>query len=214
MVDTIIWDWNGTLLDDVEISRQVMNEMLRKRGLPNLKTREDYQAIFTFPVRDYYRDAGLDLDREPFAGLAEEWTALYGAMSQKAGLFAGACQVLEQLQQRGICQLIVSASPQDTLERQVTAAGIRPYFQALLGISDIYAEGKAGVAARYLAENGVDPQNVLFIGDTLHDWEVASQTGCPCVLLTAGHQGCRRLERCGVPLLDGIQKVPSFLAEL
>lgn len=40
MVKTVVWDWNGTLLDDVEISRQVMNRMLSRRGLPVLETRK------------------------------------------------------------------------------------------------------------------------------------------------------------------------------
>lgn len=210
MVKTVVWDWNGTLLDDVEISRQVMNRMLSRRELPVLETREQYQEIFTFPVRDYYRDAGLDLDQESFEDLAEEWTVLYGSMSQGARLFENAQQVLERLQQGGFHQLIVSASPQKTLERQVTAAGIQSYFEALLGISDIYAQGKSGVARRYFVEHGVDSREVLFVGDTLHDWEVAGQAGCPCVLITAGHQGRRRLETCGAPLLDGIQEVPAF----
>ena len=66
MLHTILWDWNGTLLDDVEVALAAMNEMLARRGLPLLQGREPYRDIFTFPVRVYYTAAGLDLSAEPF----------------------------------------------------------------------------------------------------------------------------------------------------
>ena len=53
-INVILWDWNGTLLDDVEVCIESMNSMLSKRKKP-LLTREHYKEIFTFPVIDYYR---------------------------------------------------------------------------------------------------------------------------------------------------------------
>ena len=68
----VVWDWNGTLLDDAEVCLAVMDRMLVRRGLPPIGDMERYREIFTFPVRDYYALAGLDMDAEPFTDLADE----------------------------------------------------------------------------------------------------------------------------------------------
>lgn len=214
MVSCVVWDWNGTLLNDVDAAMQAMDRMLAARGLPLLGGVERYRELFTFPVREYYEAAGLDLDREPFEELAVEWTGLNRQTSRECGLFPGAEQVLEALGREGAVQLVVSASPQETLERQVAEQGIGGSFQALLGLSDIYAGSKAGLAGNYFQETGIDPARTVFVGDTLHDWEVAKEAGCGCVLLEQGHQSRRLLEQAGVPVLESIRQVPRFLKDL
>lgn len=183
MLHTILWDWNGTLLDDVEVALAAMNEMLARRGLPLLRGREPYRDIFTFPVRVYYTAAGLDLSAEPFESLAVEWTGLYHRFYPRCGLFPAARAVLQAVGEMGLEKAIVSASHQQALDSQVEEQGLGGFFQARLGISDIYAGSKAGLAQRYLKSQGVPPEQALLIGDTLHDWEVAQEAGCPCVLL-------------------------------
>lgn len=211
MFSWILWDWNGTLLDDAATGFSAMNRLLARRGLPPLESLGRYREIFTFPVREYYRAAGLDLEKEIFEDLAVEWTALYYEYYPHSGLFPGARETLARLEGMGLRQAIVSASHQEALERQVEEHGLSRRFQALLGVSDIYAGGKAGLARAFLRERGVDPRQALFIGDTLHDWEVAGEAGCPCVLLACGHQSRERLAGAGVPVLEGPAQVLAFL---
>lgn len=191
-----------------------MNEMLARRGLPLLQGREPYRDIFTFPVRAYYTAAGLDLSAEPFESLAVEWTGLYHRFYPRCGLFPAARAVLQAVGEMGLEQAIVSASHQQALDSQVEEQGLGGFFQALLGISDIFAGSKAGLAQRYLKSQGVPPEQALFVGDTLHDWEVAQEAGCPCVLLAQGHQSRARLETAGVPVLESLIQVPAFLRGL
>ena len=214
METVIIWDWNGTLLNDVEVALRSMNAMLARRGLPELSGLERYRELFTFPVRDYYQAAGLDLDREPFEELAVEWTAMYHRFSVGCGLYPGARETLTALEKAGLEQVIVSASQQQALDRQVEEQGLTQCFQVRLGISDIYAGSKAGLAGEYLAKRGISPKQALFVGDTLHDWEVAREAGCGCVLLAQGHQSRRLLETAGVPVLEEIRQLPRWMASL
>ena len=203
MLHTILWDWNGTLLDDVEVALAAMNEMLARRGLPLLQGREPYRDIFTFPVRVYYTAAGLDLSAEPFESLAVEWTGLYHRFYPRCGLFPAARAVLQAVGEMGLEQAIVSASHQQALDSQVEEQGLGGFFQARLGISDIYAGSKAGLAQRYLKSQGVPPEQALLIGDTLHDWEVAQEAGCPCTVERCVPKprppGNRRRPRAGEP---------------
>lgn len=202
----IVWDWNGTLFDDAPVCVDVMNGMLRSRGLPEL-TPERYSEIFTFPVEDYYRAAGLDLQREPFPELAVEYITEYGRRARDCGLRRGAEAVLTALCGRGYAQIIASASQRGTLLEQVERCGISGYFEALLGLGDILAVTKEGLAREYLQSNGIAPEDVVFVGDTGHDWQTAQGLGCRCLLIEGGHASRRRLEKTGCTVLADLAEL-------
>lgn len=208
----VIWDWNGTLLDDASACLAIMDGMLSRRGLAPIGSLARYREIFTFPVKDYYALAGLDVTGDRFLDLADEYMTAYRAGEPTCPLMAGAAEVLGRVHAMGAAQALVSASRQDDLERQVARRDLTGTFQALLGVSDQLGGGKAGVAAAYMARQGIDPADALFVGDTLHDWEIAQSLGSRCVLVAAGHQSRARLERAGVPVLDGISELPAYLA--
>lgn len=204
----IVWDWNGTLLDDVPVCIDVMNGMLRRRGICQL-TPGRYREIFTFPVENYYRAAGLDLEREPFTRLAAEYIAEYNRRAMDCRLRRGVLDTLQKLKDEGYVQIIVSASERHALEEQVEHYGVTGYFKAVLGIGDILAVTKEGVAREYMEANGISKDDVVFIGDTGHDWQVASGIGCRCLLVEGGHESRARLERSGAVVLSDIEGVPG-----
>ncbi len=202
----IVWDWNGTLFDDVQVCIDVMNGMLERRGLKEL-TPERYREIFTFPVEDYYKAAGWDFSREPFAELAVEYITEYLRRAAGCGLRRGAAEVLEKLRERGYVQLIASASEAAALTEQVRRCGIEGLFEAVLGLGDVFAVTKEGLAREYLRAGEIAPEEVVFIGDTAHDWQVARAIGCDCILIEGGHMSRQRLRETGCKILlalDGL----------
>ena len=211
---TVFWDWNGTLLDDMQVCLDVMDRILARRGLKPIGVLERYRDIFTFPVKDYYALAGLDLDGEDFLDLAEEYMSDYRAHEKDCPLMPGARETLVALNAMGIRQILASASRQDDLERQVHAHGLDGAFSAVLGMSDDLGGGKAGLAAGYMRWVGIAPEDALFVGDTVHDFEVAQSIGCRCVLIAGGHQSVDRLKATGAAVLDSIAELPGYLKTL
>ena len=207
----LIWDWNGTLLDDVELGIESMNVQLARHGLPPLRGREEYREMFCFPIIDYYRRVGFDFARDPFPQLAQEWMDYYQPRGLCCDLADGAQECLRQVRERGMTQLVLSASQLEKLREQIACYPIADYFDGVLGIGDIYAKTKADLALRWVGESGVDAKRLLFVGDTLRDWEVARAVGADCVLYTRGHQSRRRLEETGCELLDDLRQLPAFL---
>jgi phosphoglycolate phosphatase len=110
----IIWDWNGTLLNDVALCIRCMNSMLNDRGLPLLDAKR-YREIFTFPVRAYYVKAGFDFEEEAFEKPAVEFIEKYQAGLPDAALFIDAIPVLREMENRGYYQTILSAMEHDSL---------------------------------------------------------------------------------------------------
>lgn len=210
---TVIWDWNGTLLDDVELCLELINGLLAARGLSTLDL-EGYRAIFDFPVRDYYARAGLDLDKEDFELLAEEYMRVYKARARACPLAHGAEETLRALKEAGCRQLILSASDIDTLREQVEERNIAHFFDEILGGDNIYARGKTDLGIAWAKEHERDLPEALFVGDTAHDGEVADAMGLRCLLIAKGHHGREKLEKTGAFVADDIADVLGYVRKL
>ena len=202
----IMWDWNGTLLDDAWLCVEVMNLLLGRRGMGGI-TRRDYEERFDFPVVEYYRGLGFDFTAEPFERVAIEFIEEYERRRFECRLRDDALPALESVRRAGISQSLLSATQQESLREFVEHYGIADRFVSLIGLADHFARSKMENGKRWVRELGHAPGEVLLIGDTRHDHEVARAMGVDCVLFTGGHQPRRRLEGCGVPLFDSLSAI-------
>lgn len=189
----IIWDWNGTLLDDCQLNIDLINEFLLKRNLCTV-TKDQYLDIFGFPIYDYYCKLGFDFEAEFFESISNAFVDTYDSRCFTCRLQRDAEAVLKAFENRGLTQSILSAYYQDSLEKAVKHHGIEKYFIRLIGLENKHAAGKAENGKRWIKELGCNPGKVLFIGDTVHDFEVSQVIGCDCLLVASGHQCRKRLE--------------------
>jgi phosphoglycolate phosphatase len=206
----IIWDWNGTLLDDLDLCIDIMNELLRARQLPILD-RARYHAVFDFPVRDYYQRVGLDVSEQSFRALSVEFIARYDARRFEAALHPGAESLLGAIAARRLTQSILSAYRHETLCEIVAHFGLTSRFTRLTGLDNIYAHSKAELGRTCLAELRVAPREVLMIGDTLHDLDVAKEIGIDCILVAHGHHSAERLRTRSEHVYDDLRALAKAL---
>ena len=199
--DHVIWDFNGTILNDMQIGIDSTNVMLRERGLPLLADLDAYRRVFDFPVEDYYRRLGFDFEKEDYRTcLAPTWVALYEERSPEAPLFEGVAPLTAALRNRGISQSILSASQKEMMVTQLRERGALLWFDEIWGNDSIHAYGKHGLADAWRAAHPT--ANAVLLGDTTHDCEVARRIGADCILVAAGHHAKERLMDCGVPVVD------------
>lgn len=211
--ELILWDWNGTLLDDVALCVDALNRLLERHGYVQRYDLDSYRSIFGFPIEDYYRRAGFDFGKHSFADLAESYMADYIPASAACPLMEGAVDALAAFRAAGVRQVVLSASPVTTLQQQVAERGVRHYFDQLLGLGDIYAKSKVEVGLRYLRQSGFDRAAAVMIGDSVHDFEVAQALGVRCVLQSAGHQPREALQATGVPVADDLRQAAAMILE-
>ncbi|MFA5974080.1 MAG: HAD hydrolase-like protein [Lentimicrobiaceae bacterium] len=207
---TIIWDWNGTLLDDAEICREAINKMLKERNLTELSLAR-YRDVFTFPVINYYKEIGFDFTREEWEPVAMEFINLYLNALPACGLTPFAYETLELFKLKGYRQAIISAMQHESLLKSVSELGIYNYFEYIGGIGDHYGGGKIDNARNYFTSACLNPAQITLIGDTLHDSEVASELQCKCILVATGHQSFNRLHNTGLPVLNNLSEINSGL---
>lgn len=202
----IIWDWNGTLFNDVELCVKLINSVLTKRDLPALSV-ERYRSIFTFPVKDYYALAGLDFTKYSFEELGKEWMDEYQERRFEVGLHSNAKEALNKIYSNRIEQSILSAYKHDTLLELVTHFNLNRYFTHLTGLDHIYATSKLELGIDLMKKLEHLNSNVLLIGDTVHDFEVAQAMNIGCILIAEGHQSKEKLLPCGVDVYDSLEQV-------
>ena len=204
----VLWDWNGTLLDDLTYAIGVRNRTFPAFGLPRIGSVAEYHRQFTFPVRRYYERAGVT--DETFVAVAHAWMAEYVRGFDTVPLHGDAVETLARFAAAGVRQVVLSATRRDMLESQIARFPIRAYFTDVLGLSDIYARSKEAVGLDYLARCGVPAASTLMIGDTLHDAEVARAMGTGCVLVARGHQSRETLLTAGVPVMDTLLEAAAW----
>jgi len=209
--DMIIWDWNGTLLDDDFLTYDIAQRMLAENGLPPLKSEEHYRELFGFPVRDYYLRMGYDFSDVSYEEVSDRFIELYNAEMHTCSLREGIRDAVDAIGSAGIRQVILSATQDEMLQWQTALYGLEDCFECRLGLSDHYAHSKAQLARDFLERESIAPNKTLFIGDTVHDFEVSSAIGCDCVLLTGGHQNPDRLQSAGVPVLGSPKELLSYI---
>jgi len=208
----IIWDWNGTLFNDVELCADVMNLLLTQESLPNISIKK-YKEIFTFPVIEYYKIAGHTFERNSFEILGKQFMVEYETKKDSCDLFTGVKTLLAELQLRNINQHLLSAYEQNSLNNILKYFAIDSYFQNIVGLDNIYAGGKTHLAknlAMKIRSNGT-AGNILLIGDTIHDYEVAKEINSDCILISQGHQDEERLLKLGIPVAKDFGELSNIL---
>jgi len=197
----VIWDWNGTLLNDVWLCVEVINKLLTARGKDSI-SHDQYLALFDFPVKGYYENVGFDFSSESFDAVCTEFCDEYEMRMSECELHREALNVLQLCKATGIPQSILSTTEQGRLNRMVRAFGISDFFERISGQTNHHAIGKADKGKELLASLGLREDRVVLVGDTTHDAQVASGLGIQCVLTSIGHHPADKLRSTGFPVLD------------
>ncbi|MEZ0068358.1 phosphoglycolate phosphatase-like HAD superfamily hydrolase [Streptacidiphilus sp. MAP12-20] len=197
----IVWDWNGTLFDDIDAVVEASNAAFAELGLPPFSVAE-YREWYRVPVIDCYADR---LGRMPSS---EEWVRMdavfhehYEARRSACALTVGAAEILRER----ASQSLLSMYGHEELVPLVRSFGIDGHFRRVDGRDGTSGtSGKGQYLIRHLAamDGHVDPARVVLIGDVPDDAAAAAEAGVKAVLYTGGAGSRRELSRIGVPVAD------------
>lgn len=216
----IIWDWNGTLLHDIDLVIEATNASFAEVGIPPI-TLERYRELFCVPIpRFYERLIGRRPTPEEWAVLDEAFQRQYAARAESVGLAEGAAGLLASWEAAGGTQSMCSLAAHDRLLATVARLGIDRHFVRIDGSrGDGVVRGKSRQMARHLTELGrllarFDPARTVVIGDATDDADAAAHAGARAVLYTGGSHSRSRLLSAGVPVVDSLAEAVAVAAEL
>ncbi len=197
----VIWDWNGTLLDDAALSVEVFNKMCRNFGLPTIAL-DTYRREFKFPVSKFYEEHGYDFSKIDFQEVGRFYISEYNKKRFKCSLQPGAYDAMKELRARGCRQSVLSAYERNFLVKCVLRFELDGFLDCVYGLDNILAGSKIELGKRLMAELGADPSETIMVGDTDHDKAAADAMGVDCALLSVGHICAENLRKLGVPVFD------------
>ncbi|MGW5442610.1 HAD family hydrolase [Streptomyces sp. DASNCL29] len=206
-VTHLVWDWNGTLLHDIDAVISATNASFQEIGLPPI-TLERYRDLYCVPVpRFYERLMGRLPSDEEWAVMDEAFHRHYWTLAETAALAIGARQLLTEWQEAGLTQSLCSLAPHEYLLPLVRTHGIERHFVRVDGRTGQSNTGKAEQMMRHIAAlEGVPPQRMVVIGDALDDAVAARHVGARAVLYTGGSHSRASLEAAGVPVVDTLEE--------
>jgi len=207
MYKTIIWDWNGTLADDAEASLLSVNDMLERRGMPKI-TMAQYYSYLDTPISRFYEHL-FDLRELPMSEITVEFQAGYARYF--TSLQPGAEELVWSFHRAGVRQIILTSGNQEIIERDLRRFQIRDAFDEVLGADDLLAEGKIARGLRWVSGQSGPRDELVLVGDSLHDFETAKAMGVPCILAAIGHQSYEDLRRTGVPTARTFPELAEIL---
>jgi len=192
---SIIWDWNGTIVDDTRLAFDIYCRECEEHNLERMGF-EQYKSRFYFPVKKFYEEVGLDGDK--YAALADKFAEVYRQNWREIKIHNGVESYLEENCAQGISQFILSAYNQNELLDMVEFFGLRKYFTDIAGISDNLAQSKIRIGRNLVENNNICIEKTLMIGDTAHDFEVAAALGIDIILVSWGTVSYEKLAKdCG-----------------
>lgn len=208
MATILIWDFNGTILDDTQLCLDIENKMLEDRGMKHGYSISEYRDLFCFPVKSYYQKIGYTFENESYEEISVEFNDEYDAGFSKTKLMEGFIEKIEEAHEKGYQNIILSASHQDKLRMQCERLNITPYFNEILGIDNLLASSKIDMAKAWMNHKKIDPQACKYIGDTLHDEETANALGISdCILVSCGHQSEKLLMSSSARVVSSLKDV-------
>jgi phosphoglycolate phosphatase-like HAD superfamily hydrolase len=196
----IVWDWNGTLLDDLRVVIEAVNLSMGAFGFDPIDEK-GYRDHFTRPVRAFYDSLlGRVIDDDEWDRLNQGFHDHYVTLVPTARLAPDAREALSSVEERGWSQSLLSMSPQDYLESVVQGAGIDGHFAAIDGLSGPTGGTKAEHLEEHLSRLGVGNEATVVIGDTPDDATAARHVGVSVILYDGGSHHLPTLEEVGAPI--------------
>ena len=207
--DAVIWDYNGTLADDVIPSLLASNEIIVRHGKEPI-TLEQYYEYVDYPISRFWEHI-FDLEKFPMSAIGEEYYAVYPKYFR--GLSDGAAELVKKLDDAGVVQMILTSAHPRLIGQTLREAGIEEYFDAVSSSGDLLAGSKIDRGIEWLKKSGIDPRRAVTVGDTLHDRDAAAAMGTDCILCSFGHQSEARLKTAGLPVARKFSEIERYLFE-
>ncbi len=205
----IFWDWNGTLLDDAEAAWKAVNKMLENRVLAPI-TFQQYKEYIDVPIIRFYEKV-MDMSKEDMESISVEFDTLWKTNLKTSPLAMGTNEILDAISKKGAEQYIFSSSRNELIEPLLDNFSLSRYFKRVLGAPDRYVGSKAQRTRDYILNNNIPVNETLFIGDMLHDSEVAEFVGADCILVSNGHQCEKALKTSGRIVLSSLSELVNYI---
>ena len=202
-VDHIVWDWNGTLLDDNHANVAAVNAVCADFGRDPVEL-EYWRSIFRRPLIPCYEELlGRSLSEQDWERAEELYDSSYVELLATCGLAPGVPDVLHDWADQGGTQSLLSMAGHDHLVPLIDERGLTSHFTRIDGRRFVTEQdSKTEHLTHHLRNQNLDPAGVVLIGDIDDDARAAREAGARPILVASGLMARERLEATGALVVD------------
>lgn len=207
----VFLDFNGTILDDFDLCFEILNELCRKYGVKEVD-KKTYRNIFGFPVQDYYVKVGFDFNKIPYKDINIYFMGEYGKRwAKETKVFKNFAKYIKKIKADGIKVYIITATRKELLEEQLKFFEIYDLFDGFAACDNDLGKGKIEYSKDLIIEKNINVKKAVFMGDTLHDYEVATHLDMKCLLFTKGHNSKEKLKTTNSKLINSYRELYKYI---
>ncbi|MBE9373111.1 HAD family hydrolase [Saccharopolyspora sp. HNM0983] len=201
----VVWDWNGTLLDDNHAVVAAVNAVCAEFDREQVDLQE-WRSVFSRPLHQCYeRLLRRSLSDQDWARIDLLYHRAYRDLLHTCGLADGVPTALRGWADAGGSQSLLSMWFHDELVPLVAEMGLHELFDRVDGLrQEIGGGSKAEHLRHHLAQQELDPREVVLIGDVLDDAVAAQRAGAECVLVSTGVMAAESLRDSGFPVVGSV----------
>jgi phosphoglycolate phosphatase-like HAD superfamily hydrolase len=201
----LVWDWNGTLLDDNHAVMAGVNAVCAAFGRDAIEL-DYWRSIYRRPLTDCYTDLlRRALSEQDWAEIDRFYHDTYRELLHTCRLAPGVPDELHRWRAAGRSQSLLSMWFHHELVPLVTELQLAELFGRIDGLRIAVGGGsKTEHLVEHLAAQRLDPADVVLIGDALDDAVAARAVGARCVLVTTGVTSRAQLRDADVPVADSV----------
>lgn len=210
-IENVFFDFNGTILDDLDLCYQLLLEMLDKENLKRVSM-DEYRTLFDFPVKDYYAKVGFDFSKIDYKDISNYFFSNYmERWPKETRIFNDFRKTITKLKKQNIKVFIITASEENLLLKQLDYFNIKDLFDGYVASKDIKGNSKVENAKNFIKENNLNPRKSIMFGDTVHDALVAKEIGIKCVLFSKGHNTKKKLKDTGLLVVNSYKAFYKYI---
>ncbi|MEN1760605.1 HAD-IA family hydrolase [Anoxynatronum sibiricum] len=176
----LLFDFDGTLVDSLGIGLQAMNTIGHRKGYPRVNS-EDLDALLRKPIRERFRHYGVPMVKLP--ALALEFYREYKKGLQELRFFEGIPDMLHRLHEAGCCLTVISSNDPEIIKNYMVHHNMN-LFHKIIGSNRIF--GKDKIIRRYMKQEKLAPEQLIYVGDELRDIEACKRAGIPIIWVSYG----------------------------
>lgn len=187
MFDNLIFDWSGTLVDDLGPTLEATNAVFSLHGRP-IMDRDEFRRLFRLPYSEFYEEhlPGIRLDE-----LEHHFRRAFAESRVPVTVLPHAREKLEWCRERKIRCFVLTSMDRGTFEKQLDDLEMRLYFEETYsGVLD-----KRQVIGELLRRHQLRADKTAFLGDMIHDVVTAKHGGVSSVALLTGYTHREVLEQ-------------------
>lgn len=179
MFRNLIFDWSGTLVDDMGPVIEATNVVLGKYGLSPLD-REGFRRNFRLPYSEFYAEF---LPEIALTEVEAHFRPAFDGALTPVTVLPFALEKLEWCKAHGVRCFVLSSMDAIAFQRQLEDFGFGHFFEATYaGVLD-----KRALIHEILQKHGLDPAETAFVGDMTHDVETARHGGISSIAVLTGY---------------------------